>query len=137
MELLVVVVILGILVAVALPNYRKSVNRGYRRQAADLLLAIYHGEQAYFYSENTYRCGLTSSSSVTEWREIYVDDPHLGKAGPYPIEFLVYDPGGSCTTAFVAEAKRNGKRMTIDQMRLWCGGSTDPDSCNTWDINDP
>lgn len=141
MEVLITVVILGIIAAIAVPNYRKTVNRGYRDQAENLLLAIYHGEQAYFYGENKYLCGLNSSSKLDAWRKIYVDDPHLGKASSYPIEFNVAAGStGNCDTSFVAYAKRTTntkKELTINDRRLWCGGSTDPDDCSAWPINDP
>ena len=47
MELMITVAIIAILVAAAIPQYTKAMERNYRQQATDILTTIYYGEQAY------------------------------------------------------------------------------------------
>lgn len=122
-EALIVVVILAILAAVAIPNYRRSVERGYWRQAQDLLMAIYSGERVYFFRENAYKGGLGPASTMEDWRTIDIDNPNLG-ATPQ-VEFSVTASGTGPTATFTATATRKGggpcdtKTLTIDQARTF------------------
>jgi type IV pilus assembly protein PilE len=53
-ELMVVVVIMGILTAIALPAYQKSVQKGHRSGAEQLMLQIASLEQQYFLDARSY-----------------------------------------------------------------------------------
>lgn len=122
-EVMMTVVIVGILAAIAIPNYRKTVELGYWRQAQDLLMAIYNGEQSYYFSHDSeyyppVGSSLTSTSTMEQWRTIYVDNPHLGS--PLPILFTVTAFGGAGFTATAARAGGGPcgeKSLTIDQNR--------------------
>jgi prepilin-type N-terminal cleavage/methylation domain-containing protein len=119
-ELLVVVMILGVLAAVAMPSYRRMVERNYLRQAEDILLAIYAGERAYYFSNNNNYYPVTVPA---DWKNIYVEDPNLG-ASP-AVQFSV-SCAGPCTAGFIATATRmNGPCATwvqiIDQTRQFSG----------------
>lgn len=119
-EVMIVVVILSILAAVSMPNYRRMVERNYLRQAEDILLAIYAGERAYYFSNNnTYYTVVTPAN----WRNIYVEDPNQG-ASP-PVQFSV-SCAATCATGFIAAATRtSGPCATwvqiIDQTRTFSG----------------
>ena len=131
-EVLVTVSIIGILAAIAIPNYSRAVERSYWRQAQDLLLTIYAGERSYYFVNNKY-CDVTSGPCT--WNDIYVENPSLpsipvtftancfpGCSGPPPPGFLAVATriGGPC----------NGSTLQIDETRTlfppgpppcWCG----------------
>ncbi len=132
MEVLAVVIILAILVAVAIPSYRRTVERGYWQEAQDLLMTVYYGERAYFFANDKYDNEQPCNgvpACMASWREIFTDDPNLNSI---PVKFDVVAVGVGNAATFTATADRgNGKSMSIDQNRLWCGGP-DITSCTGW-----
>lgn len=127
MEIMAAVVIVGILAAIAIPQYQRTVERGYWREAKDLLLTIYYGEQAYqingvgFYNVN-------EAGGAAEWRIIYTEEPNLPSV---PVAFAVTAVCNRPTCdpeTFTAEATRSGGvcgdwTRTINQDRggTWAG----------------
>ena len=125
MEVMMTVVIIGILASMAVPQYRRSVERGYWRGSQDILQAIYTGEQVYFTINNTY-VSLTTLSLPADWRKIYMDNPNVST--PMPVAFTV--AGGA---TFTAKAARSGSaRLALASCMsfsppagsLRCGAST-------------
>lgn len=57
-ELMIVVVILGILAAVAYPNYRQFAARAKRNEARAALLQIATNQERFYLNNNTYTCEL-------------------------------------------------------------------------------
>ncbi len=116
LEVLITVVIVGILVAAALPFYRRTLERQYRSQARDILFAIYAGERVYFFENlNTYK----AITVPADWDAIFMETPN---APQVPVTFTVTAVAGPPST-FVATARRTSPpgggdcRMTINQTR--------------------
>jgi type IV pilus assembly protein PilE len=67
LELMIVVIIIGILSAIAIPSYHRYVVRAHRTDAQRTLLDLAGRQERYFYSHNTYADalgGLGGSSSM-------------------------------------------------------------------------
>jgi type IV pilus assembly protein PilE len=58
-ELMIVVLIIGILAAIAIPSYSAYVKRGARTKATQALLDVASREERYFYEHNTYTTTLS------------------------------------------------------------------------------
>ena len=126
MELLTVMLIIGVLVAIAVPNYSKTMERAYCRQAQDLLLTVYHGERSYFLTNGQYLGGLVAcngsnkSGCIDAWRAIQMDDPNA--TANAQVSFGVTSSKAPAT--FVGTATRqNGANPTlqIDDTRTVSG----------------
>ena len=83
-EVLLVAGLVALLAALAVPQFRKTAERGYWRSARDILETIYSGEQIYHLKEDQYRA-LTGTSSNADWQLIYLDNPNAG--GVLPVTF--------------------------------------------------
>lgn len=122
-ELMVVVIVVGILASVAIPSYRKALERSYLREAEDLLLTIYTGQRAYFFLTGDY----LAAPPADNWRDFHMDDPNITAA--IPVSFVVNESG----VTFTATAERSGgicnteglKTRTIDQDRVFAGNWPD------------
>lgn len=60
LELMIVVVIIGILTAIAYPNYRQYVARAKRNEARAALLQIATNQERFYLQNNTYTTDLTA-----------------------------------------------------------------------------
>lgn len=69
LELLVVVLIIGILAAIALPQYRKSVERANAAEALPILKALWQAQQSHYLSHGSY---------ATKFSDLDVDIPWTG-----------------------------------------------------------
>lgn len=147
LELLMVIVVLGILGAVAIANYRRTVERGYCRVAQDMLLTIHAGERAYYFTHDPQQYYDVNEKEpdpkklMKEWGKIFMDDPHLKPS--IPVTFSVDNVAGTGGAAtFRATATRDGGvecpatgsscggcALTIDQNRLISGKWGDNKNC--------
>lgn len=82
MELMIVVVILGILTAVAYPNYREFAARAKRTEAKALLLEIANNQERFYLNANTY--GTMAQLG-------YAADPKLTDSGSYSVTVTAND----------------------------------------------
>jgi type IV pilus assembly protein PilE len=64
MELMIVVVIIGILAAIAYPNYRDAAARAKRNEAKAALLAIATNQERFYLQNNTYTTDLPSVNAT-------------------------------------------------------------------------
>jgi type IV pilus assembly protein PilE len=72
-ELMIVVLVIGILAAIAIPSYEAYVKRAARTQATDALTDAAAREERYFYEHNQYTSKMTDLG--------YSDDPHSTVSG--------------------------------------------------------
>lgn len=63
-ELMVVVVIIGILAAIAFPSYRQYVIRGHRSAAETLMMKIASRQEQYMLDARAYTAALTGAGSI-------------------------------------------------------------------------
>jgi type IV pilus assembly protein PilE len=127
-ELMIVVVVIGIMAAIAYPNYREFAARAKRNEARAALLQIATNQERFYLQNNTYTCDMTrlgfaaANNFVTESGTYTVDvtacnadnftaqavfnvpgDPEAGKCGTFLIngrnvKTSLPDPPGDCWT---------------------------------------
>ena len=73
-ELLIVVLIIGILAAVALPQYQKAVERSKAMQAITLLKSVYDAQQVYYLEHGTF---------ATKFADLNINMPWFTKQRPW------------------------------------------------------
>jgi len=118
-EVLIATVIVGVLASLAIPQFTRTIERAYWRDARDLLMTTYAGEQVYFAANDAYYAPGT-------WNTIYMDNPN---GGSVPVSFTV----GVVGKTFTATATRNGglcngKVQTINELRQPGAGDNWPAS---------
>lgn len=124
MEILIVVVILGIVAAFAVPGYRRSMEQSYFRSSQEILLTVYGGQRSYFFMNGNY----LRPPGVGNWSDIQMDDPNDDLTTFLPVTFTwdaVACPGAA-PICFIAEASRttggcSTKVLTIDETRTFGG----------------
>ncbi len=133
-ELLAVVLIMGILTAVALPQYRKSVDRARVAEALQMLPAIYDARDRLI-TENS-ATGLNDTSDVTFAR---LDVELKGKEGSssqvWDTENCTYalTPRLATVSASLTSGKYKGTTLYYNGSNVTCCGGTDV--CDTLNIN--
>ena len=91
-ELMIVVVVIGIMAAIAYPNYREFASRAKRNEARAALLQIATNQERFYLQNNTYTCQMTRLGFP-------VDDDFVTESGTYLVDV------SSCTADnFVAVA---------------------------------
>ena len=90
MELMIVVVILGILAAVAYPNYREFAARAKRTEAKALLLEIANNQERFYLNANSY--GTMAQLG-------YATDPKVTDSGSYTVTVTANDPSNFTAVA--------------------------------------
>ena len=85
LELLVVVVIIGILAAIALPQYQMAVGKAKFVELKNHIKTIYEAEQRYYYAHDTYPAGIDDLdvNFNTTSESSYTVDPSAGDEKGY------------------------------------------------------
>ena len=110
-ELMIVTVVLGIIVAIAVPSYRNFVARATRIEAKEPLLQIQVNQESFYLRNNTY---------TTDMSEL-----GFPNAGCNPSDSGAYQ---ICVTAADANA--------FTAVATYQGTDAEKDKCLTWQIND-
>ena len=136
LEMMVVVVVIGILVAMAVPNYSKAVELERWRAARDILMTMYYGERTHMFASNngTY-CDVTGGTNngctgpAPCWNDIHTENPNLKSI---PITFTATSSGPFTTFTGTAQHDPGGrcdsKSMSINEQRRFSGN---------WVVTDP
>src|SRR3989338_2558675 len=99
-EILVVVVLLGVIAAFAIPNYAKSQRTAMEADAVRQLKIIYAANQIYFSKQNYYYSGCDVDTSI--------DDLNNGLGINLIENDLVYTYCQTSSTVYVATAEKPG-----------------------------
>lgn len=114
MELMVVIVILGILAAIAVPSYRRYLLRSQRTEAKIALLQLQTAEEKFYMQNNAFTDDVDGASPAG------LGLPNTTETGKFDIDVDVDDDAQT----FVATAKPRAG-----------GGQADDKECGTFTIN--
>ena len=107
-ELMIVVAIVGILAAVAVPQYRKSVLKGHRTAAQAFLLQVAQRQQQYFLDNRGYAADFTSLGvSMGSDVSPYYEQVAITVGATPPTFLVAIRPIGT-------QARNNEPNLTID-----------------------
>ncbi|WP_299728209.1 type IV pilin protein [uncultured Endozoicomonas sp.] len=97
-ELMIVVVIIGVLAAIALPSYQEYVKKGRRTEAQTALMKIAALQEQYYMDNKTYSTTLTDVGMSAS--------PFITENGFYSIAATC--PSSNCVTGFTLTATAQG-----------------------------
>ncbi|OFZ52904.1 MAG: hypothetical protein A2428_05095 [Bdellovibrionales bacterium RIFOXYC1_FULL_54_43] len=134
-ELMVVVAIIGILAAVAIPQYSKYQSRARQSEAKIALSAIYTGEQSYVIENNTYTSCLNqigASNDVNSRRhytygfaDAIANAASCGPSGASACSYFIYNPAGTAQTSCATGATTTHMAANV---KVDAGASLQPDT---------
>jgi type IV pilus assembly protein PilE len=77
-ELLIVIIVIGILAAVAVPSYRQYVVRSQRADATSALLALATAQEKFYLQCNTYASDIAAATSCADGELAFSDTSEKG-----------------------------------------------------------
>jgi type IV pilus assembly protein PilE len=102
LELLIVIVIIGILAAIAYPSYRDVAARAKRVEAKAALLQIATNQERFYLQNNTYTADMTQLG--------FDADPYVSDSGSYTISVTAADASDYTAVAtHLLGGRENGK----------------------------
>lgn len=112
-ELVVVMLIIGILAAVAIPSYRNYVMRSQRSDAKDALLALATQQEKFYLQCNTYATGIAAAPDCAAG-DLQAAD--ASKNGWYD---LAVDAADATSYTLSAEAAAGGNQFRDEACRIY------------------
>lgn len=109
-ELMVVIIIIGILAAMAVPTFTKSMENAREKEARTTLELIYNAQRMYKIDKKVYAAGPGTNGAAFTYLSSYIENPNL-KSDYYDFSIT------GTTTSLSATATRKGepsKVFTID-----------------------
>lgn len=95
-----VITVLGILAAIALPRFFPQTEKGRVSEAISILSAIRQGEEAFFLERGTY-LPIAAGAPEADWNQIGIENPNTGNT------YFTYDVNtGAGGAQFTAHATR-------------------------------
>lgn len=77
-EILIAIIILGILAAIALPDYSKSIEKSRGKNGEVNLISIYNAQKRYRLDNgNYYTCAPCNPSTINSALDVHIDDPYF------------------------------------------------------------
>ena len=113
-ELMIVVVIIGILAALAIPRFMQTSGKAKKSEAKTVLKQLYQLERAYFQEHDVYVAGATTADLVAS--DLGFDDP--GADARYAYSVTVAGATFTATATEIADADGDGtaaEALTMDQ----------------------
>jgi len=105
LELMIVVVIVGILAAIAYPNYREFVARAKRNEARAALLQIATNQERFYLQNGTFTSNMNQLG--------FSADPFVTDSGSYSVQVNAADASNFTATAtFLLGGSEAGKCLT-------------------------
>ena len=117
-ELVVVMIIVGILAAVAIPTYRNYVIRSQRSDAKDALLTLATAQEKFYLQCNRYATGIAAAPNCVA---LNLQGTNSSKNGWYT---LTIPPGANATSYTVSATATIGRNQYQDE------------DCRTFSINE-
>lgn len=117
-EVMIVLVILAIIAGLAIPRFARTFERTYWDSSGQVLRAIYHGERAYFFTNNTY----FPVAAGGNWRTISMDDPSTAQ-----VTYSVAVDNVANPPTFTATATRLDGACATSTMQINDQGTYTPD----------
>lgn len=123
MELMIVVVIIGILTAIAFPNYREFVARAKRNEAKAALLQIATNQEKFYLQNNAFTTDLNVLG--------FSADPFVTDSGSYSIAVAAPNPNSafSATATYILGGSENDKCATFTIDASGAKGSAPDTDC--------
>lgn len=135
-ELLVIVMILGILSAIALPQYRRSMERARAAEALTMLRALYDSCERYAWENNYNSCGEAMDSSQFDIRkfDILAKGEFVGKTGLRTENFEYILSANNTLQAEAIKGDYAGAVITFDGIGFSCTGGQGEaaEACKVW-----
>lgn len=136
LEILVVVMIMGILTSIALPNYRRSVQRARVAEAQTLLRAIYDSCERLAWENSLKNCGAAVTAGKARFNklDIMVKGTYEGNGTQLRTGNFLYTLGSSITAQSVT-GDYSGAKVTFTGQKFICtpGASGEPaNACKVW-----
>jgi len=120
MELMIVVVIIGILAALAYPNYREFVARAKRTEARAALLKIATNQEKYYLQNNTFTSDLTNLG--------FGADPYTTDSGTYLVSITAADASNFTAEAAYIPADGEASKCNLFSIDGRGQKTSDPDT---------
>jgi type IV pilus assembly protein PilE len=127
-ELMIVIVILGVLMAIAIPNYNGYLERTRRTDARGALLEVASAQERIYFERNQYTSAL---ADVWNYQE---DGAYVSNEGHYVLSVVLTDDDTNRFTATAtAQNKQTGDEdcatFSIDETGLKAATGDDPSGC--------
>ncbi len=117
-ELMIVVAIIGILAAIAIPNFLRFQAKSKQSEAKELLSTVYTAEQAYFAEQNTYgtlsNAGFTPSATPKYYTGIVNNFTYTGGSSFTGTASANIDGDATIDLWTVTQASRESTNTTND-----------------------
>ena len=122
-ELIVVVAIMGMLTAIAVPAYIDNVLRSARAEGKTALLDVLQAQENYFINEGSYTTNLTL---------VNFNNPHITSSGRYSITAGQCSDGSSIESCVLLTASAIGEQVDDGNLTINSRGERTHDGQSGW-----